>query len=130
MRIEKRVNKILRKAGVREMLGSPENIDGHEVYILWDGPGSQAADEYTIIIDGAVFGMGTYPRSPSGFSQFSGLYIDAERAMEDVGDVPIDPGYEAQVRGMVISPDFIAGQQQVKFADLSEAVQQGIRDRF
>jgi len=130
MRIEKRVSQILRKSEQRDRLGPPENIDGHEVFVLWDRPNSQVADEYTIIIDGAVFGMGTSPRSPSGFSQFSGLYIDAERAMEDVGDLPIDPGYEAQVRNMVIDPGFIDSQERVKFADLPEAVQQGIRDRF
>ena len=128
-RVNDRVRKILQKAGVREMLGPPENIDGAEVYILWD-ESEQVADEYTVIIDGAVFGMGSYPQSPGGFNQFSGLYIDQQAALEAAGSAPVSEGYEAYLDRHIIDPGFVGSQKQVKFADVPEAVQQAIRQRI
>lgn len=56
--------------------------------------GARTADRYTVVIDGAVYGMSDNPSSPAGFNQFSGsvgelsavLDVLAGKHNKEIGD--------------------------------------------
>ena len=76
-RVNDRVRKILRKAGAREMLGAPENIDGHEVTITYNGI------DYAVIIDESVYEMNQHANMPNGVNIYLGeLYEIRPEALE------------------------------------------------
>jgi len=84
----------------------PEMIEGHEVYVFLDPEGS--GDKWTIIIDGAIFGMNDRPFHPqAGISQFAGMVSEGN-----------------------ISSKFLESQEQKSWADLPEAVQDAARSRW
>ena len=81
-------------------------IDGHEVYVFLDPGGS--GDKWTIIIDGAIFGMNDRPTHPQqGISQFAGMASEGN-----------------------ISDKFLESQEQKTWEDLPEEVQEAARYRW